>query len=242
MNRKIALVMALSLLNPVLVMAASFDCAKAQTIVENSICEDEKLGKLDEMLSANYKAVMTVAKATDAGSVEKVKTDQKEWIQERDQCTDINCITSVYVDRVNGICERAMISGLDVENCTKFYPDEVEEQPVQQATELPLEIQYRNGELYFTAIVDNVTINKVAINRGNCKTLDYKRERDQTLAHYAKYPNLQKGGAYLATINTGVLKYGQTYHSSAGYNCVPRELVVDTDRGSWNVTLTLTSN
>lgn len=235
--------MALSLLNPVLVMAApSFDCAKAQTIVENSICDDEKLGKLDEMLSANYKAVMAVAKATDVASAEKVKRDQKEWMQERDQCTDINCITVAYVDRVNGICERAMIAGLDVEDCTKFNPDEglSEESPPPQpavSQQLPLEVRWESGYLYLTATADAVTVNKITVNRGNCKTYDLKEERNKAAREIAQYPNKKGELYYRGAIHTGILKFGETERFITVITCNPRELIIDTDQGSWTVTL-----
>lgn len=55
--------------------AASFDCAKAATKVENLICGDTALSKLDEELNAAYKAALQ-----DEGQAGSIKQAQKQWV------------------------------------------------------------------------------------------------------------------------------------------------------------------
>jgi uncharacterized protein len=71
---------------------ASFDCTKAKSNVEKMICQDEELSKQDEKLSTVYADFYFVSK--------EIKSDQKEWITQRNQCQDIACIKEAYSIRI----------------------------------------------------------------------------------------------------------------------------------------------
>lgn len=75
--------------------AASFDCAKAGTKVEHIICDTQEISKLDDELSAAYKAAQQ-----DKTNVEKLKQAQKQWMKERNGCADAACVQSAYRKRV----------------------------------------------------------------------------------------------------------------------------------------------
>lgn len=75
--------------------AASFDCAKAQTRVEQMICDDPELSKLDEELAAAYS---TALKTGSNGST--FQREQKQWLKERNGCTAIDCVKSAYTARI----------------------------------------------------------------------------------------------------------------------------------------------
>ena len=75
--------------------AASFDCAKAGTKVEKLICGDAELSKLDEELSAAYKAALQ-----DQSEAESIKQAQKQWLKERNNCADAVCLNKVYRVRI----------------------------------------------------------------------------------------------------------------------------------------------
>ena len=62
---------------PLTSQAASFDCKKASTEVEQAICADPELSKLDEQLSKIYK------QALQKGPKAKMQAAQKEWLKER---------------------------------------------------------------------------------------------------------------------------------------------------------------
>lgn len=75
--------------------AASYDCAKAHSKVERMICADAQLSRLDEELAAAYEAVLKFNnKAT------FIHQEQKQWLKERNSCTDEGCLKNVYAARV----------------------------------------------------------------------------------------------------------------------------------------------
>lgn len=93
-------------------MAASFDCSKAATWVEKSICADPLLGKLDAALAKNYQAML----AADGGDSRKaLKKEQLRWLARRNQCTSIACLSAVYRQRVDETCDYAVVSGVHPE-------------------------------------------------------------------------------------------------------------------------------
>ena len=76
--------------------AASFDCAKKLTSVENMICNDSKLSKLDEDLASLYKSAL---KSTD--DKEKLKNEQKDWLKyDRNSCEGVECLEEAYNNQI----------------------------------------------------------------------------------------------------------------------------------------------
>ncbi len=75
--------------------AASFDCAKAGTKVEKLICADAGLSKLDEELNAAYTAALKDEKKASA-----IKQSQKQWMKERNGCSDVGCVKRAYESRL----------------------------------------------------------------------------------------------------------------------------------------------
>lgn len=75
--------------------AASFDCAKAQSFIEQMICNNSKLSKLDEDLSANYKIALQ-----DKSNAKALKKEQLAWLNEVNACPDAECVSSNYAGRI----------------------------------------------------------------------------------------------------------------------------------------------
>jgi uncharacterized protein len=81
--------------------AASFDCGKAQTVIEKVICEEPALSHLDEQLGALY------LKVRDAAVHElkpQIIREQREWLRQRNrQCgdADIDCLKSIYSEQIH---------------------------------------------------------------------------------------------------------------------------------------------
>lgn len=76
--------------------AASFNCAKASTLVEKAICADPKLSALDSSLVETYKIVLAAASDKDA-----VKQQQADWRRKvRDVCQTSECIARAYQSRM----------------------------------------------------------------------------------------------------------------------------------------------
>jgi uncharacterized protein YecT (DUF1311 family) len=78
---------------------ASFDCAKAATWVERVLCADEALGDLDERLATAYRNAREAAQA-EPSAAERLLSEQKAWLAERDRCTLLPCLRRLYERRI----------------------------------------------------------------------------------------------------------------------------------------------
>lgn len=77
--------------------AAGFDCSKAKSTTEKTICSTTSLSDLDEILVLSFnKAVASSA------DVKALKTAQQAWLKNRETClSDVDCITQAYTLRIN---------------------------------------------------------------------------------------------------------------------------------------------
>ncbi len=75
---------------------ASFDCAKASTKVENLVCNDQNLSRLDQILFASYRYAMRFQK-TEA----PLRRSQRLWLEkQRDSCANQSCLQRAYEKRI----------------------------------------------------------------------------------------------------------------------------------------------
>jgi uncharacterized protein len=77
MLRPRAVSLALLLALPFTIHAASFDCTKAHTPLEHTICDNPQLSALDSQMGNSY---ITVRVALSRESADKVLSDQREWL------------------------------------------------------------------------------------------------------------------------------------------------------------------
>ena len=76
--------------------AASFDCSKASTAVEGSICSNAALSDLDVQLSAAYKKARALS--ADPATLQR---EQLAWIRNRNTCgANVDCLTQSYKLRI----------------------------------------------------------------------------------------------------------------------------------------------
>ena len=83
-------------------MAASFDCAKAKTILENTICKNPKLNEADNRMGAAYFKLRDGLQTTEINKLNELKEEQNEWLDERNsKCSpdEVNCLLPMYEDR-----------------------------------------------------------------------------------------------------------------------------------------------
>lgn len=79
--------------------AASFNCSKARPGVEQAICLDPGLSRLDEQMASAYWAVL----ANTADSTFTRKT-QRDWLRfSRNVCTSLECLREVYQQRIDAL-------------------------------------------------------------------------------------------------------------------------------------------
>lgn len=83
---------------PEATLAASFDCKKATTSVEQTICADDELSRLDSNLDTVYRGEHNARKAADKKTLER---EQGRWRREtRDVCKTRECIRDAYYARL----------------------------------------------------------------------------------------------------------------------------------------------
>ncbi|MDD5471092.1 MAG: lysozyme inhibitor LprI family protein [Sideroxydans sp.] len=75
--------------------AASFDCAKAKAKIEKVICGNAELSKLDEEMNVAYNTALKNVRHADT-----VRQAQKQWIKDRNACTDETCVEHAYGRRL----------------------------------------------------------------------------------------------------------------------------------------------
>lgn len=119
--------------------AASFDCAKAATAIEKSICATPSLGPLDEALAARYQALRK-AKLGDA-DLQDLTHAQRQWLIERNRCADTPCLEAAYQKRIEQICQ---YPGLDspLPGCQQTAPAAPQSAalaPAGPATSMPIQ-------------------------------------------------------------------------------------------------------
>lgn len=78
----------------------SFDCSKASTKIENTICADNDLSLRDQYLTYLYKHSLQI---TD--NAEELRSNQRSWIKERKSClkstSSARCLTGKYIYQIN---------------------------------------------------------------------------------------------------------------------------------------------
>jgi uncharacterized protein len=85
------------------VHAASFDCSKASTLIENAICTNPELSRQDELLARAYQAALKQDPS--------VKADQIAWLKERNRCIDERCLIRAYDRRIAELSARSTPTG-----------------------------------------------------------------------------------------------------------------------------------
>ncbi|MHB8624486.1 MAG: lysozyme inhibitor LprI family protein [Sulfuricaulis sp.] len=75
--------------------AASFDCEKAVSTIEKTICGDDELSKLDEKLYTAYKNALQNDKHANS-----IRHSEEQWIKDRNHCTDAACMKIAYEKRI----------------------------------------------------------------------------------------------------------------------------------------------
>ncbi len=76
--------------------AASFDCTKAKSWTEKTICDTRQLSNLDDLLGSSFKKALATS-----NSKTTLKNAQHDWlINERNSCTDVECLKAAYTSRI----------------------------------------------------------------------------------------------------------------------------------------------
>lgn len=97
MNGVRVLLVLVIMLAPGVVLGASFDCSKASTVAEKTICASQTLSGLDEELEKVYESSL---KRSD--NPDMVRNQQQRWLRTvRDRCRDEVCLKNAYENRLS---------------------------------------------------------------------------------------------------------------------------------------------
>lgn len=86
--------------------AASFDCSKAGTNVEKTICSSIGLAAYDKSVTQTYKLALTYyqAKKNEKSTIAELKKTQREWLSQRNACgANVACLEKVMSERIGEI-------------------------------------------------------------------------------------------------------------------------------------------
>jgi uncharacterized protein len=102
-----AVVVALCNLSPASAAAPSFDCAKAQTSIEQLVCADEDLAKIDREVARLF--VLARNELRESPRLAELIGTQRGWIRARDDCwrqSDARvCVLESYANRIQELRE-----------------------------------------------------------------------------------------------------------------------------------------
>lgn len=89
----------LSIIPTTSAMATSFDCSKALTNIEKTICNNKELGELDFRMS---KAYFALTSKLDERHAKQILRHQKYWLKARNTCghDDTKCLIKSYENRI----------------------------------------------------------------------------------------------------------------------------------------------
>lgn len=78
----------------------SFNCASAGNAAERMVCSNSQLAALDLQIAALYRAAREAA-----ADPSVVRADQRQWIDERNQCGSVQCLADIYNRRKTELAE-----------------------------------------------------------------------------------------------------------------------------------------
>ncbi|QWF17250.1 lysozyme inhibitor LprI family protein [Lysobacter capsici] len=83
--------------------AAGFDCKRARTTVEISICADPGLSRLDSEMNDLYRQIQSETVGVDGETgrrIDPIAAEQQRWLARRNACADRACLDRAYRDRL----------------------------------------------------------------------------------------------------------------------------------------------
>lgn len=95
--------------------ALAFDCAKAASTIEKTICASRELKSLDDRLTERYRTAYDAAQDPDL-----MRTIQVNWLAERNRCKDAACLEVRYRERLSKLQD--YIGAMESDGSTVFVP------------------------------------------------------------------------------------------------------------------------
>ena len=161
-------------------LSAGFDCGKASTPVETAICSTPELSKLDDELSAAYKAALD-----SAGDRASIVEAQNSWLRRvRNACADRACLLSEYPKRISELRLLSLKNVVPAATTTlQETPTLASTEPCMRADEVAAQAQKQIAEASLAE----------ARRRAEELSVTLGREQAMRLAADQKYADLRSG-------------------------------------------------
>lgn len=102
------------------VQAASFDCAKATSDIEHSICNNPDLSSLDDRLNESYQLAMANLPGDQADAL---RTEQRSWLKQRNACNgQESCLSDLFSQRAAQLQNTAKQAASALDNIIASIP------------------------------------------------------------------------------------------------------------------------
>ncbi|QOF85670.1 MULTISPECIES: lysozyme inhibitor LprI family protein [unclassified Pseudomonas] len=98
--------------------ATSFDCEKANSYAEKTICASAPLQRLDEELNSEY--VKTLGRMPDQAKGQ-VRQAQREWLKRRDACKTPSCVSVAITDQIRALAFWGIEQGVPKQSPESTY-------------------------------------------------------------------------------------------------------------------------
>ena len=109
-------------------IAASFDCNKARSFAEKTICSNKKLGDLDLRLAGIYKEGLA--------EMPSLREEQRAWLRTLRECKDEVCLIEKYEERIDDL--------------VKFFQEFYRQQNLQRSeSQVEQTLRYQEGGLNY---------------------------------------------------------------------------------------------
>lgn len=145
--------------------SASFDCTKATTWVEKTICESPELSKLDEAMAKKYRIDLASAADYEDSQAYKARVidDQRKWLKfQRDTCNDKACLSREYKERIEGKAYYGVTWKYPDELSTSDLPSKNAFGEFSQAIRVPVENQVNKDWKIIIETINAISINSIA--------------------------------------------------------------------------------
>lgn len=144
--------------------SASFDCNKANTWVEKTICANTELSKLDEAMAKKYRNDLNSAANDEDSNANKnnMIIDQKLWLNfQRDTCKDTKCLIREYTEHVEKKPNYGMAWNFPDELSTSDLPSKNSFGEFSQEIEVPMYNSETNDWKVTGKTTNSISIHRV---------------------------------------------------------------------------------
>ncbi|MFC3114685.1 lysozyme inhibitor LprI family protein [Cellvibrio fontiphilus] len=173
--------MSLLLIASTPVLAAGFDCKKAHTEIEKTICSNDRLSTLDLELNQIFKLARMETK-----DKQSLISGQSDWLKNtRDLCKSADCLQLVYINRISDLKSKITTSPYEA----GYF--------LNPATDKPLATLAEESEIYVISGYEPLkNVVSITVDRPNSKVILVVSSYEPTIWKISATPKTQIGAIF----------------------------------------------